>query len=301
MAVPNDGTNANLSLGSIYTEIDQSDYTAFDAEDLDNEDVSLKGLADGTVSGINIANQSSSRPTNQVENISMAEFFEYDHDKAQATYFEPNDIIADFTLSVQQKSGGSTQTGYSDTKEMIVVHPTPAGDSSANDIDFDMNNYDTTNGTLSIAASIVGDPTNSGTDNSATGWVAQGTQATISNVTGGAVRIFIKFRLMTGSAGSDAGSVRVSCNGVQDTFNVTKTTVAAPSDIRLKTNIELLGHSDLNIPIYSFNYKNDLNTTYSGVMAQDLLKMNLNHTVQIGDDGFYRVRYDLIDVDMKVI
>ena len=57
----------------------------------------------------------------------------------------------------------------------------------------------------------------------------------------------------------------------------------------------------MNIPIYSFNYKNDLNTTYSGVMVQDLLKMNLNHTVQIGDDGFYRVRYDLSDVDMKVI
>ena len=57
MAVPNDGTNANLSLGSIYSEIDQSDYTAFDAEDLEDEDVSLKGLADGTVSGINIANQ----------------------------------------------------------------------------------------------------------------------------------------------------------------------------------------------------------------------------------------------------
>ena len=30
------------------------------------------------------------------------------------------------------------------------------------------------------------------------------------------------------------------------------------SDIRLKTNIQLLGHSDLNIRIYSFKFNNDL-------------------------------------------
>ena len=65
-----------------------------------------------------------------------------------------------------------------------------------------MNNYDTTNGTLSIVRSIVGDPTNSGTDNSVTVGLTQGTQITISNVTGGFVRIFIKFRLMTVSGGS---------------------------------------------------------------------------------------------------
>ena len=71
------------------------------------------------------------------------------------------------------------------------------------------------------------------------------------------------------------------------------------SDIRLKTNIQLLGYSDLNIPIYSFKFKNDLNTTYKGVMAQDLLEMNLNDAVVLGSDGFYGVKYDNIDVEFK--
>ena len=73
------------------------------------------------------------------------------------------------------------------------------------------------------------------------------------------------------------------------------------SDIRLKTNIQLLGHSDLNIPIYSFEFKNNLNTTYKGVMAQDLLKMGFDDSVIMGDDGFYGVDYSKIDVDMEMI
>ena len=73
------------------------------------------------------------------------------------------------------------------------------------------------------------------------------------------------------------------------------------SDIRLKTNIQLLGHSDLNIPIYSFEFKNDLNITYKGVMAQDLIKMGFDDSVVMGDDGFYSVKYDDIDVDFEVL
>ena len=73
------------------------------------------------------------------------------------------------------------------------------------------------------------------------------------------------------------------------------------SDIRLKTNIQLLGHSDLNIPIYSFKFKNDLNITYKGTMAQDLIKMGFDDSVVMGDDGFYSVKYDNIDVDFKVL
>jgi len=76
---------------------------------------------------------------------------------------------------------------------------------------------------------------------------------------------------------------------------------ATKSDIRLKTNIQLLGHSDLNIPIYSFKFKNDLNTTYKGTMAQDLIKMGFDDSVVMGDDGFYSVKYDNIDVDFKVL
>ena len=46
----------------------------------------------------------------------------------------------------------------------------------------------------------------------------------------------------------------------------------------------------MNIPIYLFNYKNNLNTTYKGVMAQDLLELGLDNSVSIGHDGYYRVK-----------
>tara|TARA_R100000908_G_C3721717_1_gene124218 strand:+ start:373 stop:624 length:252 start_codon:yes stop_codon:yes gene_type:complete len=74
------------------------------------------------------------------------------------------------------------------------------------------------------------------------------------------------------------------------------------SDRRLKTNIKHLEYSKhFQIPIYSFNYKNDLDTTYKGVIAQDLLEMNLNHAVIIDKDGYYKVLYELIDVDMETL
>lgn len=70
------------------------------------------------------------------------------------------------------------------------------------------------------------------------------------------------------------------------------------SDIRLKENITQIDVSPSGIPIYTFNYigNSDL---YEGVMAQDLLELGFNDAVGMGDDGYYFVRYDLIDVDMK--
>ena len=73
------------------------------------------------------------------------------------------------------------------------------------------------------------------------------------------------------------------------------------SDRRLKTNIDRIGYSDTNIPIYLFNYKDDLNTTYKGVMAQDLLELGFNDSVVLESDGYYSVDYDSIDVDMEII
>ena len=71
------------------------------------------------------------------------------------------------------------------------------------------------------------------------------------------------------------------------------------SDIRLKEKIERTGESPSGIPTYEFNYIGD-NNRYSGAMAQDLLEMNID-AVSMGDDGFYRVNYDNIDVDMRLI
>ena len=87
-------------------------------------------------------------------------------------------------------------------------------------------------------------------------------------------------------------------DGAQDQVTVTCTaTSGGKSDIRLKVNIERIGYSDMNIPIYLFNYKEDLNTTYKGVMAQDLLEMGLKDAVVMEDDGYYAVFYNKIDVN----
>ena len=76
---------------------------------------------------------------------------------------------------------------------------------------------------------------------------------------------------------------------------------AVKSDRRLKTNINLIGHSKSNIPIYTFNFKKYPKVSYKweGVMAQDLLEMGLEDNVRMTDDGYYVGSYDKIDVDFK--
>ena len=78
---------------------------------------------------------------------------------------------------------------------------------------------------------------------------------------------------------------------------------AVKSDRRLKTNINLIGHSKSNIPIYTFNFKKYSKVSYKweGVMAQDLLEMGFDDSVRIADDGYYVVNYEKIDVDFKKI
>ena len=70
------------------------------------------------------------------------------------------------------------------------------------------------------------------------------------------------------------------------------------SDIRLKENINLIGYSKLNIPIYEFNYIGK-SKRYQGTMAQDLLNMNLGDAVILDKDGYYNVLYNKIDVEFK--
>jgi len=88
--------------------------------------------------------------------------------------------------------------------------------------------------------------------------------------------------------------------GISRTVTVS-TLVAGKSDRRLKTNIERIGYSDMNIPIYLFNFKDNLNTTYKGVMAQDLLELGFKDSVILDSDGYYSVKYNTIDVDMEII
>ena len=71
------------------------------------------------------------------------------------------------------------------------------------------------------------------------------------------------------------------------------------SDERVKENIIKIKYSDSGIPIYHFNYKGD-NTTWSGTMAQDLLKLGRKDAVGT-KNGYYTVNYNLIDVNMKKV
>ena len=82
MAVPNSGNE--LSLASIYFELNDNDYTAFDPDDLDfDEDgMSLLNLSTGgnpPNEAINTGNASSNRPDGSAPHA-MSEFYGYDHD-----------------------------------------------------------------------------------------------------------------------------------------------------------------------------------------------------------------------------
>ena len=64
-------------------------------------------------------------------------------------------------------------------------------------------------------------------------------------------------------------------------------TINAPSDRRLKRNIKRLATLAHGIKLYSFNYLWS-DTTYVGVMAQDLLAVaRWADAVHLGSDGFY--------------
>jgi hypothetical protein len=72
-----------------------------------------------------------------------------------------------------------------------------------------------------------------------------------------------------------------------------------PSDIRLKENIVEIGKSSEGHKIYEWNYKSIPNKRYSGVIAQDVVKIN---PMAVGiRDNYLTVDYSKIDVDMEVV
>lgn len=74
---------------------------------------------------------------------------------------------------------------------------------------------------------------------------------------------------------------------------------AAVSDTRLKENIKLVGQSDSGINIYEFNYIGG-HGKFRGVLAQELLTTHPEAVIK-DDDGYYKVNYDLIDVEMTPV
>ena len=69
------------------------------------------------------------------------------------------------------------------------------------------------------------------------------------------------------------------------------------SDIRLKKDIILVGTTRYQLPLYDFSYI-DQPGRFEGVMAQDVLKV-MPEAVTIDADGFYRVNYTMLGIEMK--
>jgi hypothetical protein len=84
---------------------------------------------------------------------------------------------------------------------------------------------------------------------------------------------------------------------IGDDSETTDDGVAPASDLRLKTDIAVIGTTALGLPLYRFRYKGQ-EAVYSGVMAQDVLNV-LPTAVLIGADGFYRVNYRILGISME--
>jgi hypothetical protein len=69
------------------------------------------------------------------------------------------------------------------------------------------------------------------------------------------------------------------------------------SDARLKTNIEKVGKTVLDLPLYHFRYRSG-DDRFEGVMAQDVLKVAPDAVVT-GDDSYYRVDYIKLGIAMR--
>ena len=272
MAVPASG---EISLGSIYFEFDQNDYTAFETvidgqgnpqiEDFDEDGVSLSDLSDGTEGIINTANASADRPDGSAPHA-MSEFYSYNHDAVSPGW---SSVFGAFNFSVVE--GGNTDT--SGVKTAVL------GAGSGN-VTVSITSVAANTGTLAVSVSTSGDPGTGGTANSATGFTNEGTAITLSDPgwTQAGHTFYFRFKYTSASSdhSADTRTVNLQNGFLSTTVSIGVTSTDDKSDIRLKTNIEKIGYSDMNIPIYLFNYKNNLNTTYKGVMAQDLLELCSN-------------------------
>ena len=280
MAVPSSGA---LSLFGIANEIDDGDYTSDSFQD----PISMSHFSTGGEATINTANASANRPDGSAPHA-MSEWYAYDHD------FNPfSSVIADFTISDAIIPSGTPGSPTTVLKTFTLAN-------GAGALTALIPTSQPQLGTLSLSVSIGGDPGSGGTGNSATGYVAEGTTLSYSPTYSSSDTVYVRFRFAGHTASANQNrTCTFTSNSQTDSVVITKNT--AKSDRRLKTNIEIIGHSPSNIPIYIFNYKTDLNTKYKGVMAQDLLKMKLDKAVGVDSEGFYFVDYDLIDVDFELL
>ncbi|MCB1842563.1 MAG: hypothetical protein KDI09_06335, partial [Halioglobus sp.] len=74
---------------------------------------------------------------------------------------------------------------------------------------------------------------------------------------------------------------------------------ANASDVRLKTDITVVGRADNGLPLYHFRYIGG-QTLYEGVMAQDVLDYMPAAVVPM-EDGFLAVNYQMLGLRMQVV
>ena len=91
-----------------------------------------------------------------------------------------------------------------------------------------------------------------------------------------------------------------NCNYCSCNCNYACTCNCNYSDIRLKTNIELIGkEGDLNI--YSWNYLGNNSKRFSGIIAQELLGTNYKSALNVDSTGYYYVDYSQLPVTFKEV
>lgn len=73
---------------------------------------------------------------------------------------------------------------------------------------------------------------------------------------------------------------------------------ALPSDTRLKTDVRRAGELDNGLTVYAFRFKGD-DRYFAGLMADELLEdQRFAHAVRRGDDGYLRVDYAKLGVNL---
>jgi hypothetical protein len=91
-----------------------------------------------------------------------------------------------------------------------------------------------------------------------------------------------------------------NCNYCSCNCNYACTCNCNYSDIRLKTNIELIGR-EAGLNIYSWNYLGNTVKRFSGVIAQELLGTNYKSALYIDSKGHYYVDYSQLPITFKEV
>lgn len=206
MAVPSSGP---ISLYAIANEVDGADYD----EEAFQGAVSLTDFSTGAgdATAINQSNASANRPNGSVPHA-MSEFYSYDQD------FNPfSSVIANFTIQAPVNSGGPY------TPTTVLKTFTLANGAGA--LTALIASSNPSYGTLSLSVSISGDPGSGGTSNSATGYVAEGTQLSYSPTYSSSDTIYVRFKFFGHTGASNQNrTCTFTSNGQTDAVVITKNT-----------------------------------------------------------------------------